>query len=92
MNEQQQADAWFAIEEAVGKRFGSTLWFYGEEIWGGCLEEGYRLERVAWMKSCPNCGRFRCKEFSWEAAEGGSLNLYTHESCDACGYDVDDED
>jgi hypothetical protein len=59
---------------------------YGQELYGGCLEPGYREQQTGWVTECPECHRWRCERREFERAEGGSLNFYSSEACDACGY------
>lgn len=68
---------------------------YGRELYGGCLEPGYRVESRTELCECPKCGRWRCKRKDFDRAECGSLNSYYSLSCDACGFsdtDYDSED
>jgi len=87
------SESWFALEAAIAQRQPIEA-SYGQALFGGCVEPGHQEECLVDMRECPECGRWRLRRCDFERAEGGSLNFYYSESCDACGhYETDaDED
>lgn len=76
---------WFALEAAIAISTPIT-YSEGQQVYGGCLEPGYQLQTERWLIECPGCGRHRCTVTYREKCEGGSLNYYQDEECDACDY------